>query len=61
MEQTNDNEKSATPLKAVALCKTCGPLRLSGIEPHEWSFGIDVHHFNCECGATESHLVARMD
>jgi hypothetical protein len=50
------------PSKAVALCKTCGrPLRLTGIEPHERAIGIDVDHFTCECGATESHLVARMD
>lgn len=47
------------PIKAP-VCPTCGaPMRLTSIEPHGRFQNLDVRNFACECGETESDVIAR--
>lgn len=41
-------------------CPNCGlPMRLAAIAPHFKFTNLDVRHFVCDCGETESYMVAR--
>jgi hypothetical protein len=44
----------------LPLCLHCHrPMTLSLIEPHEKYKKLDVHHFQCECGACTEAVVPR--
>jgi hypothetical protein len=64
MKSLNASTRHSAPRLAVPLptCPECGhAMRIVAIEPH-FSFNfLDVQKYECECSATLSFSVARLD
>ena len=49
------------PIKSPR-CPACGDtMRFTSLEPHERFTNIDIRNFVCDCGATTSDAVARLE